>query len=350
MVRQLSDEVCEGLRGEVDRFLKSRPDLTPLDLAQHTTLSDSTVRSFVRGCIPGGIEVVRQISRVLEQARQGDILQPGRQSGLQARLLVTEAAGERVRRVAKVKNFYQTQTAKRIGEVLDFCAENSAIGVITADYGAGKTEAVAAWRRDAGRKVESMVYEFDDFTSTNKVDFISTLAGSTASGIATGGGQVHGGRIFRELCEHLRQNPCLLIFDQCETLRPRLFQIIRQIWDRTNEAGVGVVLLAAPILLARMNASKMADLGALMSRVGVWAPLAGISKQEMAAIAKQEGITDVDDAAFDLWWKATGGSMRRLIRTIDLLKVKHVGKRVTERTVTGIAGHLWGVNMDAAAA
>jgi len=90
--------------------------------------------------------------------------------------------------------------------------------------------------------------------------------------------------------------------------------------DRTHEAGVGVVLLAAPILLQRMNGSKLADLGALTSRVGVWAPLTGVSKQEMAAIVKQEGITDVEEAAFDLWWKATGGSMRRLMRAIDLLR------------------------------
>jgi hypothetical protein len=53
----------------------------------------------------------------------------------------------------------------------------------------------------------------------------------------------------------------------------------------------------------------------------------------MAAIVKAEGITDVEEAAFDLWWRAPAGSMRRLMATMDLLKTKHAGKRVTEKTI-----------------
>lgn len=41
--------------------------------------------------------------------------------------------------------------------------------------------------------------------------------------------------------------------------------------------------------------------------------------------------------------------MRRLMRSIDLLKAKHAGKRVTETTLGGVAGHLWGMNIGAAA-
>jgi hypothetical protein len=106
---------------------------------------------------------------------------------------------------------------------------------------------------------------------------------------------------------------------------------------------VGVVLLSAPILLTRMNQSRVADLGALTSRVGIWAPLVGLQRAEMAAIVKHEGFTDIDEAAFDLWWKATAGSMRRLMRALDLLKAKHAGKRITEKTIAGVASHLWGM-------
>jgi hypothetical protein len=117
-------------------------------------------------------------------------------------------------------------------------------------------------------------------------------------------------------------------------------QAIRQVHDRTSDAGVGVVISAAPILLARL--SKMQDLGALASRVAVYAPLSGISRAEMVAIVKQEGFTDVEDAAFDLWHKATGGSMRRLMRSLDLLRAKHEGKRISEKTIVGVGGMLWG--------
>ena len=88
---------------------------------------------------------------------------------------------------------------------------------------------------------------------------------------------------------------------------------------------------------------RVADLGALTSRVGIWAPLSGVSRAEMAAIVKQEGIEDIEEAAFDLWWRSTGGSMRRLMRAVDLLKAKHQGKRITEKTIATMAGYLWGL-------
>ena len=342
MVTQLPEAVTNALREQAQAFLATRPDLGPADLAQHTTLAESTVRSFVRGAIPGGFEVAQKIRTVLEQARAGDILRPG---GGEA-VVLSEDATKRVRSLRRTGTFYETQTVRRIAEVLEYCVEQSTIGVVTADFGVGKTEAVKAWRRRNVGKAESTVFEFDEFSSTNKVDFVRGLA--RVFGVASEVGSQNGGLVFRDLCEYLRRYPQLLIFDQCETVRPRVCQVIRQIHDRTADAGVGVVMLAAPILLARLMAGKMVDLGALTSRVGIWAPLSGLTRPEMAAIVKQEGFAEVDEAAFDLWVKATAGSMRRLMRAIDLLKARHAGKRVTEKTIAGVAGHLWGLNLEAA--
>src|SRR5581483_4955636 len=77
MVRQLPDSETDPVREDAQRFLASRPDLSPASLAQFTRLAESTVRSFIRGLIPGGVEVVSEMRRVLAQARAGDILQPG---------------------------------------------------------------------------------------------------------------------------------------------------------------------------------------------------------------------------------------------------------------------------------
>jgi len=340
MVRQLSDEVCHGLRQDIKQFLAIRPDLTITDLTQLTILADSTGRSFYNGSIPGGIEVISELTRVLALAKAGDVLQPGASNGA---IVLSDAQNEKVRRVQKTKNFYATRTVERVAEVLDYCAKYSAIGVITADFGAGKTEAVHAWRRAHGRKVESLVYEFDEFSSSNKVECVHGLA--RMLGIEITIGSAAGGKVFRDVCQRLREVPCLLIFDQCETVRARIFQIIRQLWDRTNDTGVGVVLLSAPVLLTRMNHSRMTDLGALTSRVGVWAPLSGVSKKEMASIVKQEGVTNISEGAFDLWWQAIGGSMRRLMRGLDLLKDKHAGSPITEKTIAGVASHLWGMSL-----
>ncbi len=338
MVRQCSDSVVDATRAAAKAFLASRPDLGPADLAQYSTLAESTVRCFLRGN-PGGHEVIREMDRVMSQAKAGEILQPGGQNGAVV-LGVDDAAP--VRRVAKVNNFYQTHLVRQVGEVCDFCLENRTIGVVTSNFGNGKTEAIAAWRRGPGHRNNSIVFEFDEFSCRNVVDFVKTFA-SMLDVEVTKTDNKSAGEVFRRICDKLRETPMLLIFDQCETARPRVFQCIRQIHDRTHDVGVGVVILSAPILLARMNA--MADLGALSSRVGIWAPLPGFSKGEMAAIVKKEGLTDIDESAFDIWFKLTGGSMRRLMRAVDLLRAKHVGKRITEKTIAGVAGHLWGMTV-----
>jgi DNA transposition AAA+ family ATPase len=293
--------------------------------------------------MPGGREVVGQMVRVAELVETGEILAPGGRP--ETVVLSTEDTSKRVVRIARRGAFYETQLVRRVAEVCDYCAEHAAIGCVTSGFGNGKTEAVAAWRRKTVGKVESLVLELDEYIGCNKVDFICTLA-RTLGATAMSGSQ-NGGRAFRDVCEKLRENPVLLVFDQGEVARARIMQVIRQIHDRTAEAGVGVVILAAPVLLARL--SKMPDLGALASRVAIYAPLSGLSRDEMAAICKQEGITDVEDAAFDLWWKTTGGSMRRLMRSIDLLKAKHAGKRVTEKTLSGVGSMLWGMSLGSAA-
>ena len=328
----------DQLRTEVQTFLASRPDLNQGSLAQFTNLTPSSIHGFVSGQRPASQLISAELRRVLDQARAGEILTPGSPSSV----TIAESHSRRVRRVRKVGTFYEIETVRRVAEILDYCAENCAIGVITGGFGVGKTEGVRAWRRKAAAP-ESVVFEFDEFTASNKVQTVLMMC--EAFGLETRVANQNAGSAFRALCAWLRENPCLLIFDQCEMLRPRVCQVIRQIWDRTSDAGVGVVMLAAPTMLTRMLAGRMADMGALTSRVGVWAPLSGLSRAEMSAIVKQEGFTDVDDAAFDLWCKATGGSMRRLMRSLDLLKAKHQGKRLSEKTIIGVAGMLWGMQL-----
>lgn len=341
MTPQLPDAEVAAARQELQVFMNSRPDLTMADLIPHTTFSSCTIRNFASGQIRGGREVVSQVRDVIARAKAGEILAPGRG----AAVILTEDADTPVRRVQKLQNFYVTQTVRRVAEVMDYCAEHAAIGVITADFGVGKTEAVRAWRRANGGRTETIAIEFDEFTACSKVDFIRLIA--EGLGLDAERGSWAGATVFRRVCEALRQRPALLVFDQCELARIRILQILRQAYDRTREAGVGVVLLGAPILATRMLGSRAVDLGALTSRVGIWAMLSGLTRNEMAAILKQEGIVDMDEAAFDLWYKATRGSMRRLIGALDLIRAKHAGKRITERTIGGLAGHLWGLNLTA---
>jgi DNA transposition AAA+ family ATPase len=282
----------------------------------------------------GGREVVGEMVRVAGLVEAGEILAPGNR---QEAVVLSDDTQKQIARVARHGAFYETATVRRVAEVCNYCAEQAAIGLVTGAYGVGKSEAVRHWRGTTAGKVDSLLFEFSEFTGADKVGFVGALGRIFGAEKTTG--HQNGCAIFEDLCERLRERPTLLIFDQGECARPRIHQIVRQLHDRTAVAGVGVVILAAPILLARLN--KMPDLGALASRVGIFAPLSGLGKSEMAAIVKQEGLTDIDDAAFDLWFRQTGGSMRRLMRAIALMQAKHAGKRITERTVAGVASHLW---------
>jgi DNA transposition AAA+ family ATPase len=341
MKRELTDEICNAARERVRRILTNRPDLTAEHLATHTTLAPSTIRLWLSGGMPGGREVVGQMVRVAELVEVGEVLTPG---GRADAVVLTDDTSKRAVRIARRGTFYETSTVRRVAEVCDYCSTHAAIGIVTSNFGTGKTEAAKAWRRREGQ-VESLLMEMNEYVGCNKVDFICTLA--RMLGATSASGSQNGGRAFRDVCDKLRETPITLLFDQGEVARARIMQAIRQVHDCVSDAGVGVVILAAPILLARL--AKMPDLGALASRIAIYAPLSGLSRAEMAAIVRAEGITDVEDAAFDLWWKTTGGSMRRLMRSIDLIKSKHAGKRIGTKTVEGVGGMLWGLNLENAA-
>ena len=332
------NDIVERVKG----FLAERPDVAPDRFAARTKFAPSTLRHVLDGMRAPSEEVTAELERVLRLAKAGEVFPAG--AGTVA---LSEGQARPILPMRRPRDIFATETLRKVGQGLTYCAENAALGVITATYGAGKTEAVRHWREHGeGRGRESFVLELDEFTCANAVDFVERLADLV--GAEYKGGCHNGGRTLRALCAHLVKNPCLLLLDQCEGMRARVAQIARQIHDRTHDAGVGMVLLAAPVLMERLQASRISDLAALSSRVGMWVQLRGLSESEMAAILKAERITTVDEAAFRTWYRAVGGSMRRLMASVDLIQAKHAGKQITEKTLAGVAAYLWGLNIGVA--
>jgi len=327
------------VRDRVLALLARRPDLTPAHLVSAVPgISSAAAHQYISGSLPPSPNTDRHFQRALREIEAGNLLRP-QDSGP---VHITEMPASS-RRVRCQRDFYVIETTRRIQQVLNYCAEQSAIGICTADYGVGKTESVRHWRENDGRKTDHLLFEFDEFSSRNILDFVGCLSDRMALGYQVN--VFNGGRVMRAMCSALEEKPMLLIFDQCEMVAPRVLQVIRQIWDTTRHAGVGIVILASPMLLERLEKSRMRDLGALSSRVAVWAALNGVQKQEAAAILRQEGIAQIDDGAFNLLYSATGGSMRRLMAVTDLLVTKHGGKPVTEKTIEGVASNLWGLTL-----
>jgi len=334
-------QTAEAVRQQVLEFVAGRPDIEDAYvLSAYTRFAQSTCRHFLDGLNLryGHDAVAADFARVLRLAEAGDILPAGATP-----VELTEARGEAVQRLRKARDFYKIETVRCVATAMTYCAENGLIGVITGDYGVGKSEAVKAWRRGDGRRYTSVAYEFNEFTAKNTVSFMQALA--ALLDVPYVAGSNNGARIFEDVVAALVEAPCLLILDQCETVNPRVMQIVRQIHDRTRDAGVAVVLLASPVLAERMQGARIRDLGALTSRVSVWVKLRGLSAAEMAEIIRAEGVTRVEDEAFRLWHRAVGGSMRRLMASVGLIQAKHAGKPVTEKTIVGVADALWGMSL-----
>ena len=321
-------------------LLERRPEISPAQILSLTTVNKSTFYKWLEGKPHvSGASFDAEMEELLNRIDSDDILALSDHA-----ITVTEDAPAARKRVRRQRDFYVTSTAEKISQVLTYCADQAAIGVITGDYGVGKTESLRFWMRKKGREIDHFYFEFDEFSARNIVTFIDALADRL--GLETGKrGSSNAGRTFRAICEQLNRTAQLVILDQCEACAPRVLQIIRQIWDSCRESGCGVVLLASPLLMAKLQRSQMKDIGALTSRVGVWAQLRGVSREEAMNIVRQEGLQQIADDAFDLLWKATGGSMRRLMAVTDLLVSKHGNKAITAQTIAGVAGHLWGLTI-----
>jgi DNA transposition AAA+ family ATPase len=341
----MQTEVQE-LRQQFWNLLDSRPDLNVARVAAYTSLSRSGAEAFLSrrpddAERPIGDKTIDEFRKVKTLIEAGEILQPS------AKVLALQTSPDdapRARNSKRRRDYYTTENSKRIAQVLDYCADQAAIGVVTADYGVGKSSAIQHWRsaKQGGLTTPNCYFEFDEFSRSSIKDFVARLAEVVGADTTASGSQT-----MRAIIRHLSLDPMLVILDQCETVTPRVLQLIRQIHDGAQHAGTGMVLFSSPLLAERLNNPRLKkEVGSLSSRVGVWVALGGAGRAEASAIIRQEGVTDIDPAAIDLLGRMTRGSMRRLMAVTDMLVSKHAGKRVTERTVEMVAENLWGMQMD----
>lgn len=324
------DSLLKQVRNELARL-----NWNQVDLACVVPFSPKTVQNWISERKPLNAPAREAFEDFLRQAERGDF---DHQAG---KVVSIEAAARPKRKPERrARRSYKTQFVARVHSTIDYAVENAAIALVTADFGAGKTQAAQLWRAANG-DTQTIFFEFDEFTASRRYDFLSALA--SRLGLPDDVHSHNARRVFEEIVKQLRRDPAVLIFDQTEMVRVRVLQVLRQVWDRTRDEGTAVVLLGATPLAGRLQRGRGGDLGALISRIGVWINLAGFTREEMAAIVKAEGVGEVDGDALDLWFRAVNGSMRYLIETCDMLVSRHQGKRVTERTIADVCKRLLGL-------
>lgn len=315
-------------------------------------LSQSSVYKFFDGSLetPAIEERIRELVALLERT-DGEAARPP--------VVSIEAGRMAPRRLGKLRQrpIYDISSTRKIGQSIDYAIEHQAIVLITADYGVGKTRGIEIWRQE-NAETPSVVLEFDIWTDTGRLAFISRLAGllGIQDGIQTA---PQAARVYSRIIDRLREEPMVLIFDQAETVKVEILHLIRQIWDRTRDYGVAVVLLAGPPLYERLKFRKVRALGALTSRISAWPVISGPGRDEVAGILAAEGYrvegagqaasderAALTEAAFDLVHRGCGGSVRLLLELIDLLG-RAKGKRLGKTAVGNALAMLSGTRLDA---
>jgi len=323
------------LRKRIAELLAQRLDLSLRGIAQAmANISAKTFTCWYYRTNADTEQTLTEVERVIRCIERGELLRPGGDALTEADYA---AKPRRVRSAERgVRNYYDLATPRAIWDVLDYALEHESIGLVIANYGVGKTEAVARWM--AKHRDEAVSIEVISLMGGHRVEFLRAIAGEL--GLDIGGTSM---ALFRRIVAELRATPRLIILDQAESLTPRIFAVVRELWDGVRLAGANFAVLAAPDLWLRMHGSRSQQLGAIRSRTWPTAVLSGFTREEMAYVVRQEGISEVDDEAFTLWHKAVGGSMRTLLASIDLIRSKHAGRKVTEKTIAGVAGFLWGM-------
>lgn len=245
---------------------------------------------------------------------------------------IRDARRQRGRRRAPAKPHYETQLSQDVARAMKFAAEKAQIVLVTGSYGFGKTHAVVRWIREEGD--EAVYFRFQRACMSRWV-FLTHLAAALgcdtppiSSGLRAAAGMA-------AIVARLREEPKLLVLDQCEAVPVETLQVVRDIWDDTAEAGVGVALLASEELYTRLTRSRAGDLGALTSRIAGHFVLKGLEAGELRAIAGAEGL-EIDQRTAQTWANLAGGSMRRFLESLELLRAAHGDRAVTPKTVEGV--------------
>ncbi len=261
------------VREQVLALLQQR-GLNATDVACYVDLAQSTVWNYLAGTRGESQQIKAEMQLFLMRVGRGEILSEGSQP--EHNVVSIANGSKRSPRNPKRRRHYETEMVQQVASAIDFCVGHSSIGLITADFGAGKTHAAQLWRRQH-LDINSLLFEFEETTASSKFDFIGCIADQLGMDGRVTYATAH--RQFHAVVNRLREEPLLLVLDQCEGVRVRVLQLIRQLWDRTHEFGTAVVLLSAPQLSQRLERRRSGDLGALRSRIGVHVALRGLPQR-----------------------------------------------------------------------
>jgi DNA transposition AAA+ family ATPase len=201
--------------------------------------------------------------------------------------------------------WYETETSRRLGQLLRWAQSGKVVLIVTAP-GVGKT------------KTAEHLAEQDPNV------WLATMAPSTAGvatmlievGAAIGLGDIKGSpqQLSRQIRTHIQGRNGLLIIDEAQELTDKAINELRGLHDRTK---VGLVLLGNEKVVGQLDSRKSA-LAQVSSRFSIKHVQAQPIEGDMDALLDAWSITDPEQRRFLARIGAMPGALREVTQTLEV--------------------------------
>ena len=211
---------------------------------------------------------------------------------------------DRIEKVVKDIPFVDTDTSRRICELAMMCHTEGEIAVAYGDSGVGKTTS-GKWY--AKNNPGSIFIEADmGYTPKTLFGVIATELGLQATGTIND--------VFENIRKRLTGTGRVVIVDEAEHLSYKSLELLRRLHDK---AGIGILLIGMPRLLANLRGSK-GEYAQLFSRVVSALKMGNLTKADTARMVRS--VIEVGDSVINSIHEQSGGNARRMVKMLKVAR------------------------------
>jgi DNA transposition AAA+ family ATPase len=197
--------------------------------------------------------------------------------------------------------FVITKAAQQTGEVATICHQDGEVGVVYAEAGYGKTEAIKYY---AKRNPDVILIEADlGYSARMLFSDIHKRLGYDGRGV------IH--EMLEDCVARLKNSERLIIVDEAENLPYRALELLRRVHDK---AGIGILLVGMPRLIANLR-GKRGEFAQLYSRVGVAAKLDALTEDDTKSIV--DTVLTGTNGLWHVFHVASRGNARTLRKLLN---------------------------------
>lgn len=216
------------------RTLQKESGLAQVKIAQQVGVSESTFSLWLKGKYANEDTIDAKVREYLQKNEQR----------------------EEICKVSDLE-FVQTEVARRVGNVLEYCRLQRTMGVVYGDAGVGKTRTIEHWKR--GKSDVHVVTACPAFSSPKP--FLKLLARELKTSLSGGVDDM-----FLDILDKLSGSDKTIVVDEAQHLNRKTLEMVRSINDMTQ---VAVVLVGNELVYSKLTGKQEAEFAQLFTRLSM---------------------------------------------------------------------------------